>query len=330
MIRRVLSFIFECISVLRERLYRKGLFNTVRSKFRIISVGNISSGGSGKTPMAIWITQHMNDKGIKTALLEKGYKSPLGKNEVVTFDNVADARAERIGDEPAMAVKALKGKALVCVSKNKTAGVLRLEEDLGDTIKAVVVDDGFQHLRLQRDLDIVLMDAKEGFSGKVIPMGRLREPYGSLKRAQVLIFTKSEGIDPVELGKLKERALSINPALKIFIATTKLYSTEPLKDVKIFPLSSVSNYAFLHKKLRDEGAVFEKYLAYSDHYLFREDDISYIMKIFRGSSAELLVYTSKDAVKVRSMLEQEKIRACEVWYEHQIHNSEEFLKLCIG
>jgi len=296
---------------------------------RVISVGNISLGGSGKTPMSIWITQKMNELGVKTALLEKGYKSPLGRNEVLVFDSNVNAGAERIGDEPAMAVNILKGKAVICVSKNKSAGVMELQSRYPQ-VKAVVVDDGFQHLRLHRDLDIVLIDSEEGFSGKVLPMGKLREPYSALKRADVLVFTKSDSVEASAMEELKGRALKINERLKVFFATAKIFSTAPLKGLNIMPVSSVSNYAFLHKKLRDEGAIFDKYLAYPDHYIFSEDDISYMIKVFKGSSADILVYTSKDAVKIKAMLEKHKLRTCEVWYEHEIKNSGELLKLCIG
>ena len=333
MLRRFLSFLFKHITQFRVVLYQRGFFKTVKINSRVISVGNISVGGAGKTPMSIWITQKMNEQGFKTALIEKGYKSSLKTDEVFISDESKDNNknigANVIGDEPTMALKALAGKALLCVSKDKTNGAVELIKKHPE-LKCAVVDDGFQHLKLYRDLDIVLIDAQEGFSGKLIPMGKLRESYSALKRAHVLVFTKSDNLDDEIKKDLCSKALDVNGDLKIFFANVRLFSSANLKDVKILPVSAVSNYGFFHTKLKSSGAVFERYIAHRDHHSFCNDDVEYIVKLFKSTGADFVAYTSKDAVKIKEVLTQKGIPTIEVWYEHEIDKAGEFLKLCIG
>ena len=329
MLRRVLSFLFKYIACFRSRLYQYGLIRTIKVDARVISVGNISVGGAGKTPMSIWITKKIAEHGTKVALLEKGYKSKIGKKDVFISCDCKEADAGSIGDEPAMALKALEGKALVCVSKDKTNGAVELIKRYPN-IQCIVLDDGFQHLKLHRDLNILLMDAEEGFSGRVIPLGRLRECFRALGRADILVFTKSEGLTDDAKKELSKKAMGYNKEIKIYFATVKLFSTADLNGVKIFPVSSIANYGFFHKKLKSAGAIFEKYIAHRDHHDFAPKDIGEIVKGLRASGSDFVVYTSKDAVKIGDTLKKNGIPTIEVWYEHEMENAEEFLKLCIG
>ncbi len=333
MLRRLLSFLFKQVTQLRVILYQRDFFKTVKINAKVISVGNLSVGGAGKTPMSIWITQKMNERGIKTALIEKGYKSSLKADEVFISDGSKNDNknvgANIIGDEPAMALKALDGKALLCVSKDKTNGVLELTKKHPE-LRCVVVDDGFQHLKLYRNLDVVLIDAQEGFSGKLMPMGKLRESYSALKRAHVLVFTKSDDVSDEVKKDLCSNALSINGNLKIFFANVRLFTSTNINGIKILPVSAVSNYGFFHTKLKSSGAVFENYIAHRDHHSFCNDDLEYIVKLFKSTGADFVAYTSKDSVKIKEALTQKGIPTIEVWYEHEIEKAEEFLKLCIG
>ncbi len=330
MLRRVLAFIFKYIIKLRVLFYDKGIFKKVKVPVKVISVGNISVGGAGKTPLSIWITQKLSERGLKTALLEKGYKSPLKKDEILILDpNIKKPRTDIIGDEAAMALRNLKADSLLCVSKSKSNGALELYKQVSD-LKYIVVDDGFQHLRLERQLDIVLMSKNMAFKDKMIPMGRLREPYDSLKRADILLLTKTDGIDDVDKKDLLERALAFNPSLKVFFATTKLLSTASFNNKKILPVSSVSDYKFLHSKLKEAGGLFSEYIAYPDHYAYNSHNIEHIVSTFNKGGMDFIVYTSKDAVKIKDILDNKGIPSIEVWYEHLIEGKEEFLKLCMA
>lgn len=329
MLRRILSYLFKYLVMFRAFLYAKGLLKSLKISARVISIGNISVGGSGKTPLSIWLTLKLNQKGLKTALLEKGYKSGLRGDEVFISDGTKKVEATFIGDEPAMALRSLQGKALLCVSKDKTRGAVELTRDHPD-IKYIVVDDGFQHLRLHRDVNVVLMDSQEGFNGKLMPLGKLRESYTALKRATAVIFTKTDGLSEEDKKELKLKAEAINKNIFIFFADVKFFSSQNIDKLKILPVSSVSNYQFFHKKLRDSGAIFEKYIAHRDHHNFAKDDIDYIVKLFKSTGADFVVYTSKDAVKVKELLKQKGVPAVEVWYDHEIDRPEEFVKLCIG
>jgi len=330
MLRRILAFVFKYIIKIRIFLYDKGIFKKVRIPVKVISVGNISVGGAGKTPLSIWITQELSERGLKTALLEKGYKSPLKRDEILILDpEIKRPRTDIIGDEASMALRNLRTGSLLCVSKSKSNGALELSKQISD-LKYIVVDDGFQHLRLERQLDIVLMSKSMAFKDKMIPTGRLREPYDSLKRANVLLFTKTDGIDDEGKKGLVKKALEFNPSLKIFFATTKLLSTASFNNKKILPVSSVADYKFLHSKLKEAGGLFSEYIAYPDHYTYNSHNIDHIVSTFKKGEMDFVVYTSKDAVKIKDMLDNRGIPSIEVWYEHLIENEEEFLKLCMA
>jgi len=322
--------LFILISKIRLFFYKKGIFKSSTVPARVISVGNISMGGSGKTPMVVHLANHAISKGFQTAVIEKGYKSGLKSGEVVLSQKGTDSDPDvkLVGDEAKMVWDSIPTGARLCVSKNKTQGAILCMEKWKDT-KIIIVDDGFQHLTLNRDVDVVLIDATTGFNDKVFPHGALREPYSSLVRASVVVFTKSDGIPQKELDELSNKAKSFNSNIKVFFAKTKFYCSTPVEGKKVLPVSAVYNGAHFRNKLKGANAVFEKYMEYADHRDFTHKDLSEILSFKDKVGAEMIAVTKKDWSKLESLMpKNEAVALC--WYEHIIDDHEGFLKCCIG
>jgi tetraacyldisaccharide 4'-kinase len=352
MLRRILSLLWTLVLRLRAYLYSRDILKSHKSAIKIISIGNISLGGAGKTPFAIWLSKRLIEKGLKVAVLERGYKSGLPKKESrllqkdeinMTKNQANTLSLSLIGDEARMVWDVLPSGARLCVCSDKTKGAIEIEKKWPDT-DLIVLDDGFQHLRLKRDINIVLMDASEAFSDRIFPMGRLRESYTSLKRADILIFTKSDALkmeDTSESKKerqvLAEKAKAFNPNIKIFFATGVFKTNLDLKGKRVFPVSSIYDPKYFHFKLKETGAVFERYMAFRDHYAYDKKTVKMILNSAKSFGAEYLAVTSKDWVKIKpiieNMLEQNKNNIkdqfVECSYDHNIEDEKEFLSCCI-
>jgi len=330
MLRRLLSWLFILGSKTRLYLYKKNIFKSVHVDARVISVGNLSMGGGGKTPMTMKLAAEMNKKGLKTVVIEKGYKGALPSDEVLCAEKGKDAAPDVrvIGDEAAMVWESLLKGTRLCVSKNKSKGAVAAKQKWPDT-KIIIVDDGFQHLALKRDVDIVLIDAGVGFKERIFPVGVLREPYSELKRADIAVFTKSDDLSQEEINELIKEARTHDPDLIIFFARTEFHSSMNVNGKKVLPVSAIFNGAHFRKKLKDSSAVFEKYMQYSDHKKFSSRDVKDIYGLRDKVGAEYIAMTKKDWAKLeRLMPDCDDIVLC--WYEHVIDNVEEFVRCCIG
>src|SRR5205085_4225613 len=176
----------------RLRLYRSGLLKTENVGAPVISVGNITAGGTGKTPLVEWAARALAGEGRRACVLTRGYGRADERRRVVASDGrsvLADAR--ECGDEPRLLAEKLLGAASVVCDRDRVAAARWAREHLG--ADAFVLDDGFQHLRIARDLDIVTLDATAPWGGgRLLPRGRLREPPSSLARADCVVITRAE------------------------------------------------------------------------------------------------------------------------------------------
>jgi tetraacyldisaccharide 4'-kinase len=185
------SFLYGLTVRLRSCLYRSGLKKSYRASVPVVSVGNITVGGTGKTPMVDFLVKHLISRGIRCAVVSRGY----GGNYRQAVGRVSDASGnlhmapEECGDEPCLLAKRNPGVP-VYVARQRVLGVKTAERD---GAQLVVLDDGFQHLAVQRNVNIVLLDAKLPFgNGFLLPAGMLREPRPALKRADLIVMTRSD------------------------------------------------------------------------------------------------------------------------------------------
>ena len=281
---------------LRNFLYCKGWLKTHRVNAVIVSIGNITTGGTGKTPLVIWlcnkITQNskLNAQNCKCAILTRGYKTKKG----------------RFSDEPAILTKSCS-EAKVIVNPNRVAGATEAASKWGANI--IIMDDGFQHRRLGRDLDIVTIDAMCPFGyGKVLPAGLLREPVTALKRADAVVVTRCDQTTAAELAQLEEKLQLINADMPIARSIHapvcakslghKKISIEELKDKKIFAFCGIGNPDAFLDTIRKLGANLAGSKVYNDHHHYTHNDIADIQKEDGYLSAYLIMTTQQDWSKI--------------------------------
>jgi tetraacyldisaccharide 4'-kinase len=278
-----LSLLYGVIVRVRVWLYANGWLKQKRLKGTVISVGNLTVGGTGKTPMVIWLAERFLAKGKRVAILSRGYRGADG-----TSDEIELMRFR------------LQGRVSFGVGKNRFAEGQRLESQ--QPIDVFLLDDGFQHLQLVRDLDILLLDASCPLGGEsLLPAGRLREPLSAMGRANILVFTRTETM-PGTLDTIQK--LHQYP---VFGAATQLIgfrrlggeisllSSSEIGAGPFFAFCGLGNPdAFLHD-LRNWGIAVCGKMIFPDHHSYTDRDVLQIQQMAKQAGASALVTTEKDA-----------------------------------
>ncbi len=297
--------------------YTSGLVKPKRLPCKVISVGNITAGGTGKTPMVIEIATMLTERGVKTAVLTRGYKGASEGRVCVVSDGrpSSDGRgnvlpASEAGDEPVLIARSLlaPGVPVVMGSDRYRAGMLAWERFHPE---AVILDDGFQHLRLHRDLNILLMDAAHPFgNGHTIPMGYLRGPKKGAAGADLIVFTGAGNVPSEALEEIKSYALTIGSVLNakyfpISIYNIKTHEERPLETLTgrgVFAFCGIANPGSFSLILHGVNVKITKSKQYVDHHSYTSGDVAYLLEEARKSGAEILLTTEKDAVKLEGLL----------------------------
>ncbi len=259
----------------------------------VVSIGNLSVGGTGKTPLVICLVRMLLAGGRAPAIVTRGYAAVRGGEA----DEVLELRA------------ALPGVPVV-VSPDRVAGA---ERAIAAGSNCIVLDDGFQHRRLARDLDIVVIDALDPWgAGRLLPAGRLREPLHALRRAQLVVISRANQVPAAALEGIRARVRQIAADLPQLSAVTRVDDLL-LADGGCAPSSTLSNcpivavcglgnpHTFL-KSLDELGALRRETLCLPDHHRYRRQDVRRILAAAEASAAELVVTTAKDWVKLRGLL----------------------------
>ncbi|MEW6042010.1 MAG: tetraacyldisaccharide 4'-kinase, partial [Elusimicrobiota bacterium] len=207
-----LSVVYWTVIVLRSFFYKTGFFSVKRIPVNVISIGNITAGGAGKTTLTVELAQALASSGLKLAVVTRGYgRKKISNEEVLVISDGEKIyyEPEQSGDEAYLMAKKLHGVPVVVSPEKYNAGVYSSEK-LG--AKTILLDDGFQHRQLHRDADIVLIDCLDPFgAGLLLPAGFLREPLSSLKRADVIILTNCLSVESQKIIKIKEKINKIKP-----------------------------------------------------------------------------------------------------------------------
>ena len=322
---QVLSWLFSGIVQLRLFLYRKRILRDHPLGCLVVVVGNLTVGGTGKTPVVEKFAKALRDRGRKVAILSRGYKSkapPFWKKawygithtdepppRVVSDGQNVLLDSEEAGDEPYMLARNLPG-VVVLVDKNRVkAGAFAIKKYGCDTL---VLDDGFQYLPLKGRLNLLLVDKTNPFgNGHLLPRGILREPVKHLKRANYIFLTKSNGTWDAELEALITRyrpdADVIECAHKpkylqrldaSLAGTPGRQPLEWLKGRRIFAFSGIATPESFEKFLRDLGALLVGRERFLDHYRYTPEDLDDLYMAAEREDAECLVTTEKDAVRI--------------------------------
>jgi tetraacyldisaccharide 4'-kinase len=283
---------YSLVAGLHNFLYSKRFLEIHTADVPVISIGNITAGGTGKTPLVIWICRFLQNKNVPCAILTRGYK---------TTQNLK-LKTQNYVDEPAILTESCP-QAKVIVNPNRAEAAAEAVDKFG--AKALIMDDGFQHRRLHRDLDIVTIDATCPFGyGKVLPAGLLREPVASLKRADAAVLTRCDQISESELSRIEKKLQLINPDMVIAksihnpicakTVTGEKITIEQLKDKKIFAFCGIGNPDAFLNTIRNTGANLVGSKIYNDHYHYTNDCLADIYEQARYLNADLILTTQKD------------------------------------
>lgn len=299
-----LSAIYGAITRTRLSMYRRGTFRSTKLDRPVISIGNITTGGTGKTPLVEWVARCLAQNGKRVCILTRGYRRSQPDERVLVSDwqNVFST-PEAAGDEAFLLAMNLKGLAAVISDANRvSAGKEAIKHLRPDCF---VLDDGFQHLRIARDLDIVTIDATNPWGGgKLLPVGRLREPLSGLSRAGCVVLTRVDQARDIEVLRKQIRKYADCPVFTSRMKTRGLVSLSDSRESVAKPVGAfcgVGNPASFFEHLRREGyaPVFER--AMPDHHVYTQQEIDSIAGAARDSGAKSLITTAKDSVKLHAL-----------------------------
>lgn len=274
----------------------------------VISIGNLCWGGGGKTPLTAAVAAHLRDSGRRVAILSRGYRSKGEGVRVVSRGEGPLLGPRLAGDEPVLLAGLLPGVAVVVCPDRHLAGQHALER-LDQPPDLFLLDDGFSHLRLARDLDIVVFPAADPFSGgRLPPGGRLREPLASSRRADVAILS---GGHDLEAGEQLARTLRPHGfAGPGFVSRTVAESPrlvpsgEPLGNpTRVLVVSGIARPQSFLDTVRRSGHEIAEVLSYGDHHDYPEATLETITETYRQSGAEAILTTGKDRVKLQGRLD---------------------------
>lgn len=329
-----LSAAYGALVRARLALYRAGALGTHRMAVPVISVGNITAGGTGKTPLVEWVARALAREGLKPCVLTRGYGREGGRGRVVVSDGerlLAGARAG--GDEPRLLAEKLLGAAAVVSDADRVAAGLWAVRNVGAEV--FVLDDGFQHLRLARDLDLVTVDGAAPWGGgHLLPRGRLREPPGGLARADCIVITRAELAR--DLGAVRDEAKRLSGGRAVVLAarvrTTGMRRLAPAAagDARggtedelenaalrrpVGAFCGVGNPGAFFSHLRNDGqhVVYER--AFADHHAYTQSDVDAVTRGAVRGGARALLTTAKDAVKLRDFVFALPVYVVEITFE---------------
>ncbi len=266
---------------------------------RVISVGSITIGGAGKTSVAGYIAQNLLFRGKNAVVVARGYRRRESKPVILTADSYRSWEA--CGDEPAALIKSVPGLAIY-IDSDKTAAA---EKASRDGREIIIIDDGFQHRKLARDIDIVCLDGMNPFgNGFLMPSGRLREPKESLSRADIVIVI--DGPSDVSGYEMNiPQGIPVFRGKKIIVSAVSLGGDRiSLKESKVLAFCGLGNPESFRRSLLETGCDIVELLAFRDHHRYNPSDLKRLIGRYRENDAQHIVTTLKDAVKLEKIWPQ--------------------------
>lgn len=295
----ILSKIYEkSINRINQRFDEKIEIDIYRTTTPLISIGNLSLGGTGKTPFVIMLGKYLKEQNIKIGVIGKGYKRK-GSGELLIFDGIEiKTDPENAGDEMYLIADKLKVPVLVHNEKYLAAKSI---ENIFD-LDCILLDDGFQHRKLHRNIDIVILDEKTLNEPYLIPKGRLREPLSSLKRADVicLMDVAYEKYSTL-LNNFKESL--IIECEKVLSDVRHLINGSPLKNQinkEFLAISGIGNPESFKNLLKENSISTKDIVSFSDHYNYTPKTIKYLISRCNKNNTKYILTTEKDAIKLKN------------------------------
>nr|WP_325189977.1 tetraacyldisaccharide 4'-kinase [uncultured Selenomonas sp.] len=308
------SLIYGQLVNLKLSMYHIGWFKKERLTCFVISLGNVTVGGTGKTPTAQHLAREIRDMGYRVAILNRGYRAKWrGAVGIVSDGHALKMDAETAGDEAFMLAKHLPNVPVLIGPERAVTGRYAIEH-FGAQV--AILDDGYQHWQLERDMDILLVDAVNVFgNGYLLPRGTLREPLSHIDRADVCLMTKVDQAAPGAIEYIWETFRSYNQDGLIlesihqprqFVRLADWYEdiaaggvpVTELKGKKVLAVSAIGNPASFEQTLADLGIEIVESMRYPDHHDYGEKDMAEVLYRAETLGVEAIIITEKDAVKV--------------------------------
>ncbi len=301
--------LFRAAAGARSAALRAGLLTVHRAAVPVISVGNLAVGGAGKTPVAIAIAERLEARGRVVALLSRGYRASRTDARVVSDGRSVLLSAAEGGDEPVLVARRLPGVRVLCGPKRARLARLAVERLGAD---ALVLDDGFQHRALARDLDVVVLDAPNPWgNGHLLPRGPNREPRSALARAQLVWLARADLAGPERLDALRALALattgrppveSRSAVLDVLDgALARRFGADALRGRRTLALCAIARPERFHETLRELGAEVRLARAFGDHHPFTSAELEEVLAAAARAGCDVVATTEKDAVRLPTL-----------------------------
>jgi tetraacyldisaccharide 4'-kinase len=314
----------------RRALYRAGVLTVKGIGAPVVSVGNLTAGGTGKTPLVEWLARAAAGDGRRVCILTRGYgRADAGKRVVVSDGERVLAGAREAGDEPCLLAESLRDFRVAVISDaNRVAAAGWALKNLRSEV--FILDDGFQHLRIARDLNILTLDATDPWGGgHLLPRGRLREPLGEMRRADLIVITRAELAAEVE--DLRARAVRLSGGRPVLLARTTTLRIAPLHrppdslpdslpgsneippplapipqppaamPQPLAAFCGIGNPQAFFAHARGEALTLSYTRAFADHHVYTQGDVDDCLREAVRHGARALLTTAKDAVKLRAL-----------------------------
>ncbi len=321
---------------LRQRAFQQGWLKSRRLSHPVISVGNLTVGGSGKTPLVALVAEILLRNGRKPAILTRGYRRK-GGTDLIALEPQPQRNpdARTTGDEPALLARWLPNVPIIICADRFRAGQVA-EERFGADVH--VLDDGFQHFALARDIDLVAIDVTQDvLHDALLPAGRLREPVSALARADIIILTRTEIRDAAETER---QVREINPSAPIFRCSARLRSLVEKGSGRaiesgeyggrpVCAFCAIGNPGAFFADLRRWGFNPVAEIAFRDHHIYTMDDVRQLNRDASEKGAAAFLTTEKDLMNLSPQLEfQRPVLACII--QAEIHEPEQFEQLLLA
>ena len=291
---------FGAVLSLRRRFYESGWRRSSSAPVPAVSIGNLTWGGTGKTPFTLWLAQRFDEAGKKVGIVSRGYGRRSRGLRVVSEGAGPRIGVEEAGDEPTLLARRLP-RAVVVVSERRIDGARRAAA-LGAEL--LLLDDSFQHLAIRRDLDIVLLDGADPLGGGLPPLGRSREPASALSRADLFVLTggNSGGFEAAE-----SLARRVHPGAPVFhsrprfsgwVAESGGAARPDVAGSATIAVASIARPSRFLRTLREAGAAPAAFLTFRDHHFYSDRDLRRIEGAAREAGARAILTTEKDLAKL--------------------------------
>jgi tetraacyldisaccharide 4'-kinase len=300
-VRRLLGAAYGAIGSIRVGAYRRGLLPRHRLAGPVVSVGNLGLGGSGKTPVVARVAELLRDAGEPVAVLSRGYGGSFtGEALVVSDGSTVLATSREAGDEPVMLAHALPG-VVVAIGPRRDAVGRAVEARFGRRVH--VLDDGFQHLRVERDLDLVCLDVRD-LEDLPLPAGRLRERPAAIERADLVLLTRLEAASEAELAALEQR-LGRERTFRVARRVTgwrSLAGAAVAAPTRAFLLAAIARPERFEADVAASGTAVAGRSFFRDHHRFAAPELADVAARARAAGADAIATTAKDAVRLPERL----------------------------